>query len=66
MTYTYITGATRWKKFKPQTPGQDVRLYRAPKGWSAFAHQLDWHPVTNKPLKQLEWWLKETYEGDDQ
>lgn len=63
MNYCYPLGSTRWKKFKPTKPNQDVRLYRASAGWAAHAEVIDCHPLTGKPFKGSEWWIKETYEG---
>lgn len=61
--YQYLPGATRWRRFDGHG---DVRGYRAPKGWVAFAHSIDQHPITGKPLSQSQWWIEETFEGDDE
>ena len=59
--YYYKTGVVRWRRFNGDG---DVRAYRAPKGWTAFADLTDRHPVTGAPLKRNQWWIRETYEGD--
>lgn len=59
--YYYKPGTVRWLR---HTRGDDVRLHRAPKGWSAFADLLDEHPITGKQLKRAQWWIRETFEGD--
>lgn len=58
MTYHYVDGAVRWKRFTG--PG-DVRRYRAHRGWIAQAWMLDEHPITRKPFKQAQWWICETF-----
>ena len=60
-TWNYELGATRWRK---HTGNHDVRATRAPKGWDIEAMTLDEHPVTGKPLKQAQWWIKETFTGE--
>lgn len=59
--YIYRRGAERWRRFNGQG---DVRSYQAPKGWSAFAHLVDEHPVTGKPLKAAQWWIREVFRGE--
>jgi hypothetical protein len=61
MSYHYIPGAVRWKRY---TGPADVRLYRAPKGWDACAMVIDYHPTTDRRLPQAQWWIRETYTGD--
>lgn len=61
MSYHYIPGAIRWKRY---TGHDDVRCYRAPKGWEVFAMVLDYHPTTDHHLPQAQWWIRETYIGD--
>lgn len=61
MTYYYMPGTRRWKRF---TGKGDVRLYRPNKGWTAIAYVADTHPVTGKPLRSAQWWVRETYTGD--
>lgn len=61
MTYFYLRGATRWKRFDGKG---DVRLYRAPRGWAAFAFQLDEHPTKYVTFAQAQWWIRETYTGE--
>jgi len=60
-TWHYELGATRWRK---HSGGYDVRCHEAPKGWEAYAECLEYHPITGKPLKQAQWWIKETYTGE--
>ena len=60
-TWNYALGATRWRKHSGK---YDVRCYRPPKGWEAYAERLEHHPVTGKPLKNPGWWIKETYTGE--
>lgn len=54
--YQYPKGTVRWRIFGGD---YDIRGYPAPKGWSASAHMLDYHPLTNRPLNELTWWIKE-------
>jgi hypothetical protein len=62
MTYFYEVGAIRWKH---HTQG-DPRGFRPAKGWSAEAMVIDDHPITAKPFKLgAQWWIKETFEGED-
>lgn len=35
----------------------DVRCFRPPKGYSATAELIEYHPLTQKPLNQSEWWV---------
>ena len=60
-TWHYELGATRWRK---HSGGYDVRCHEAPKGWEAYAECLEYHPITGKLLKQAQWWIKETYTGE--
>lgn len=60
MKYFYLPGATRWKRF---TGNDDVRCYRASKGWEAFAFLLDEHPVKDVTFAHAQWWIRETYTG---
>jgi len=45
---------------------EDVRLYRAEKGWSATADVLEYHPITGEPFLNKngepagQWWITET------
>ena len=59
--WIYKPGATRWRKHSGK---YDVRCHEAPKGWDVEAMILDEHPITGKPLKQGQWWIKETYTGE--
>jgi len=58
MTYHYVDGARRWKRFTG--PG-DVRLYRSNRGWIAQAWVLGTHPITGKSFKQDQWWIFEIF-----
>lgn len=60
MSYHYVYGALRWKRY---TGTGDVRGYRPAKGWDATAHQLDHHPITDRPLKKSQWWICEKFRG---
>ena len=60
-TWSYELGATRWRKHSGK---YDVRCHEAPKGWSIEVMILDEHPVTGKPFKRGQWWIKETYTGE--
>jgi len=60
-TWSYELGATRWRK---HSGGYDVRCHEAPKGWEAYAECLEYPPITGKPLKQAQWWIKETFTGE--
>lgn len=62
MSYHYQPGAKRWKRY---TGSADVRMYRPSKGWSAIAYVTDTHPATGRPLRTSQWWIRETYTGED-
>lgn len=62
MAWTYEPGATRWKRFNGKG---DVRAHRAPKGWVMYAEIMERHPVTGAPLKAPQWWIRETYIGEE-
>lgn len=59
MAYIYTSG-NRWKKWNGDG---DVRAYRAPKGWEAYAELCDYHPVTGKKLRVPQWWIRERFVG---
>lgn len=59
MAYQYERGAVRWRR----NPGGDVRGYRPNKGWDAEAMLIDHHPITFRPLKNSQWWIRERYTG---
>lgn len=61
--YHYVSGV-RWYRWSHDCG--DVRAAHVPKGWKAEAEQLDHHPVTGEPLKELEWWVREEFTGDDE
>ena len=61
MSYVYRPGTVRWKR---HTGPGDVRGTRPPKGWEREAVLLDEHPVTRKRFKQVQWWFRDTYEGN--
>ena len=61
-TYHYEIGATRWKKHNNQG---DVRASKVNKGWSAMAEIRETHPISGNTLKSPQWWIRETYEGDE-
>lgn len=62
MTICYEPGTTRWRK---HTGNFDIRAFRPAKGWCAFAHLLDCHPITGRSFRNgSQWWLQETFEGD--
>lgn len=52
----YLDGSVRWHRY---TGKGDVRAYRPPKGWEATAHLIDHHPITNRMLRQSQWWVRE-------
>lgn len=58
----YYESGVRW--FRWTGPG-DVRSYRPPKGWEAFADLVDQHPITGKELRESQWWIRETFTGDE-
>lgn len=58
--YHYEGGTIRWKKFNGKG---DIRAYRAPKGWSATADLIEYHPITGTLLGKSEWWIQETWEA---
>lgn len=67
-TYHYVltVGDIRWHRY---TGKGDVRSYRAPRGWQAFAELIDYHPITGKKLggtklPQSQWWIREEYWGN--
>lgn len=60
MKYHYQVGSVRWTK----VVSGDPRAHATNKGWTAFAYQLEEHPITGKPFKEgYQWWIKETYKG---
>lgn len=61
MSYCYEVGAVRWKR---HDGNGDVRSSKVPAGWSASASILDDHPVTGKPLKYPQWWLRFEFDGE--
>lgn len=61
MAYHYEPGAKRWKR---HTGNGDVRCQAPAKGWVRRAYQLEAHPVTYKPLRQVQWWFLDTYTGE--
>lgn len=60
--FIYVPGAVRWRRFDG---AGDVRSYRAAKGWSVMAHLIDRHPITDRQLDGSQWWICETFEGDE-
>lgn len=54
--YQYAEGTTRAFRW---TRAGDVRAHRPPKGWEAVAELTDVHPITQAPLKTIEWWIIE-------
>ena len=58
--YHYEDGTIRWRRFNGHG---DVRAYRAPRGWTAFADLMDRHPVTGVDLGSSSWWIRETREA---
>ena len=61
MSYHYLPGTVRWKRL---TGSGDPRGYRPNKGWEACAMVIDYHPITDRRLKQGQWWIREKYKGD--
>jgi hypothetical protein len=60
MKYHYET-AVRWYRYQDAA---DVRVgARPPKGWQASAEIRDTHPITGRPLKSVQWWVREEYAG---
>ena len=57
--YHYEDGTTRWRRFNGRG---DVRAYRAPRGWTAFADLIDRHPITGVNLGASSWWIRVTRE----
>jgi len=55
----YVSGTVRYRRWHGN---DDVRCYRPPKGWQAFAEVIDIHPITGKELPDSEWWIIETKE----
>lgn len=60
--YHYEPGAVRWFRW---TKDGDVRGHCPPEGWEAMAEQRDTHPITGFPLKHAEWWMRETFVGEE-
>ena len=60
-TYYYSKGCVRWRRAPPGDP----RGYRPAAGWEAFADLTDIHPITGKQLSPSQWWIRETYTGED-
>ena len=60
MRYHYEPGTVRWFRHEGT---HDVRAHRPADGWEAQADRVDYHPVTGRPLRRSEWWIRETYSG---
>jgi hypothetical protein len=58
--YHYKAGSVRWFRHDGD---HDVRSHRSPNGWDAHADLIDHHPITGKPLRRSEWWIRETFSG---
>ena len=58
--YHYTDTSARWFRW---SGNGDVRGHRPARGWSAFAHLLDVHPVTGRQLQRSAWFICETREG---
>lgn len=58
--YQYEGNTVRWLKYEGN---DDVRTYRAPKGCSADADLIEYHPITGEFLGESKWWIKESKEG---
>lgn len=50
----YEVGAVRWRRLVHGDP----RGYRANSGWDVEAQLIDNHPITGKPLKMSQWWIR--------
>lgn len=62
MAYQYEVGCVRWRRHNPAHG--DVRSARRRKGWYLMADLIDRHPITGRPLKFSQWWIREEYLGD--
>lgn len=60
MKYYYEIGAVRWRRHDGK---RDVRSTPRQSGWELIASFENTHPITGNPLKQSEWWIRETYKG---
>ena len=60
MKYHYEIGAVRWRRHNGES---DVRAAKVQSGWRAEATLLEFHPTTDKRLRQSEWWMREIYCG---
>ncbi len=58
--YQYEGNTVRWLKYEGN---DDVRTYRAPKGWSAEADLIEYQPITGEFLGESRWLIKESKEG---
>lgn len=61
MKYHFPYGTERWFKW---TGDGDVRSHRPQKGWEAMAWLRDTHPITAKPFKTAQWWIREIFTGE--
>jgi len=64
----YAPGTVRYRKWHGE---YDVRAYHPPKGWSAMADDLEYHPITGEKFldedgkNTSEWWITETKDDPD-
>ena len=63
MPYLYVPGTVRWRRHGP-TQGNPHAVY-VPRGWEASAEQRRTHPITGANFPRIQWWIKETFVGDD-
>jgi len=61
----YPPGAVRYRRWEDANTNMDIRCYRPPKGWSAMAEDLEYHPITGEKFRDengentSEWWITE-------
>jgi len=55
----YEPGTVRYRRWDCD---DDIRCYRPPEGWQAFADVIEIHPITGEELPDGEWWIIETKE----
>lgn len=59
MAATYAPGTVRARRWHSDG---DVRGYRPPRGWTAYADLTDIHPITGRALLRAVWRIIETKE----
>jgi len=67
----YPPHTVRYRRWDDANTNMDIRCYHAPRGWSAMAEMLDYHPITGEQFTDengnpaCEWWITETKDDPD-